>query len=172
MQNLSCCFIGHRKINADKNFKQKLYTFIENLIIEHQVYNFLFGSNSEFNNLCQRTVTKLKEKYPFITRIEHPCGSEAPLLECDKKDYKYSLYYTSRICRDPLVCDKIVPFKYKYEAGKASYIERNKIMIDNSDICVFYYNEKIERISGTKYAYNYAKKKNKQIYNLFNEQKK
>ncbi len=43
-------------------------------------------------------------------------------------------------------------------------------MIDKSDICVFYYNEKLTykyRSSGTKWAYEYAKRKNKKLINVF-----
>ena len=59
-------------------------------------------------------------------------------------------------------------------AGKYSYVERNYEMINSSNFCVFYYNEKYEpkakyqrknnplspkrRNSGTKIAYEYAKK--------------
>ena len=32
-----------------------------------------------------------------------------------------------------------VEHKTKYTAGKASYIERNFAMIDDSDYCIFYY---------------------------------
>ena len=59
--------------------------------------------------------------------------------------------------------------KTKYTAGKASYIERNTAMIDNSDYCIFYYDENISKNykSGTKIAYDYAKRKNKTIINLY-----
>ena len=61
--------------------------------------------------------------------------------------------------------------KTKYEAGKASYIKRNQAMIDDSDFCVFYYNEdytpSTKTNSGTKIAYKYAIKMKKKVINLF-----
>jgi hypothetical protein len=73
-----------------------------------------------------------------------------------------------------------------YSAGKASYVERNQEMIDDSDFCVFYYNEnylppKRKRTnrdlstyqpkSGTRLAYEYAlqksEKQGKVVINTF-----
>jgi uncharacterized protein YebE (UPF0316 family) len=61
-------------------------------------------------------------------------------------------------------------------AGKYSYIERNCEMIDNAKYCVFYYDENytteqigaFKRKSGTKFAFEYAVKKKKEIINLYN----
>ena len=43
-------------------------------------------------------------------------------------------------------------------------------MIDNSEYCLFYYNENLykNKSSGTKLAYNYAISKNKTIINVLN----
>ena len=73
-------------------------------------------------------------------------------------------------------------------SGKASYIERNQAMIDDSDICIFYYDEnyipKQKRISnksivglytsknsGTAIAYRYATQKAKHIINVLTTRK-
>ena len=73
-------------------------------------------------------------------------------------------------------------YKTKYSSGKASYIERNFAMIDDSDYCIFYYNEnykpqkrkykkndvfEYQPNSGTSLAYNYAKQKRKNLINIF-----
>ncbi len=62
------------------------------------------------------------------------------------------------------------------KAGKASYVERNQDMINDSDICVFFYKEEYKPEldnryrpsgkSGTHLAYDYAKKKGKNIINI------
>lgn len=69
----------------------------------------------------------------------------------------------------------------RYTAGKASYIERNQAMINESDYCIFYYNKnylpQMRKYSkqdvcyyqpkrGTALAYAYAIKKKKTIVNL------
>ncbi len=141
-----CCFIGHRKIKVNDELSQRLYLLIKNLIEKEKVETFLFGSRSEFDDLCLETVTTLKQTYPHIQRIyiraEFPCISE---------HYKDFLL---EFCDDTFFPENII------KAGRAVYIERNKIMIDKSDILVMYYEENSLPKSGTKQAYNYAKKKN------------
>ena len=66
MQEKTCCFIGHRTIDATEELKRKLTETIEKLITEEKVDTFLFGSKSEFNTLCLELVTALKEKYPNV----------------------------------------------------------------------------------------------------------
>ncbi len=61
-------------------------------------------------------------------------------------------------------------------AGKASYVERNREMIDDSDYCIFFYIEDYtpksnpqygtSRKSGTKLAYEYAVRRKKMIINI------
>lgn len=67
-------------------------------------------------------------------------------------------------------------------AGRASYVERNQEMINQSDFCIVYYNKNYlpsrrknskrdltdyQPKSGTKIAYDYEVKKKKMIVNLF-----
>ncbi len=78
--------------------------------------------------------------------------------------------------------EKEVEFKDKWITGKAGYVERNQAMINDSDICVFYYNKDYEPQmrkyskrsisyyqpkSGTALAYKYAIQKKKKIFNVF-----
>ena len=64
----TCCFFGHRKIDETEELKNKLSEIIENLIVNENVDTFLFGSKSQFDDLCHKIVTELKEKYPHIRR--------------------------------------------------------------------------------------------------------
>lgn len=167
----NCCFFGHRKIYETEELKNNLYEIIENLIVNEKVYTFFFGSKSEFNDLCYKTVTDLIEKYPHIKRVyvrsafQHiPDWYEDSLLQ----------YYE----------DTYFP-EHMENAGRASYVERNQEMIIRSDFCVVYYDEnyvpprrnsKRELLSyqpksGTKVAYDYATKKKKKIINVLNQRK-
>ena len=65
----SWCFFGHRKIDETEELKNKLYEIIENLIVNEKVDTFLFGSKSQFDDLCLKVVTEMKEKHPHIKRI-------------------------------------------------------------------------------------------------------
>ena len=164
----TCCFFGHRKIKETDELKIKLHNTVENLIVNHSVNTFLFGSKSEFDKLCHKIVTKLKEKYPQIQRVyvraEYPHITES-YKEYLLKEYEYT-YYPEKLLG----------------AGKAVYVERIQEMINDSKYCVVFYNKNYipqrrkigkkdlfdyQPRSGAAVAYDYAVKKNKEIINLY-----
>lgn len=176
-----CCFIGHRKINITKELEQKLKEFIEDLIINKSVSTFLFGSKSEFDLLCHSIVSELKQKYQSIKRIKYTCKSESCLLENEKEKWEKILSKLENRKITLLSYEEEFEHKTKYSSGKASYIERNFAMIDDSDYCIFYYDEnykppsrkykksdvfEYQAKSGTSLGFNYAKLKNKNIINI------
>ena len=125
---------------------------IEKLITEENVDTFLFGSKSRFNDLCHELVTKIKEKYPHIKRIY--VRAEFPYISGSYKEYILKDF------EDTYFPDRLIG------AGRASYIERNIEMIQNSRFCVVYYDRHhtpSARKSGTKIALDYAVKLQKQI---------
>lgn len=177
----SCCFIGHRKINETQELKQRLKNTIERLIKEKQVRTFIFGSRSEFDFLCHQIVSNLMSIYPTIERVVYTCKSELAVLKHDKA--KLEQIFSTAFKQDITLCEyeKEVEHKTKFTSGKASYVERNKAMIDDSDICIFYYDKNYKPFkrkrskndvfeyqpnSGTSLAYVYAKQKNKVIINV------
>ena len=60
---MTCCFIGHRKIKHKKELASRLRDNICYLL-EQGVATFLFGDHSEFNTLCYKVVSELREVYP------------------------------------------------------------------------------------------------------------
>ena len=164
----ACCFFGHRKIDKMPELIERLTKEIEVLITEKDVKIFYFGSKSEFDDLCHKVVTELKEKYPHIKRIyvrsafQHiPDWYEDSLLQ----------HYE----------DTYFP-EHMEKAGKASYVERNQEMINQSNYCIVYYDDNYlpprrknsrrdltdyQPKSGTAVAYEYAIKKKKEIINVF-----
>ncbi|MBQ7090866.1 MAG: DUF1273 family protein [Clostridia bacterium] len=150
MQNNTCCFFGHRTIDETEALTTRLYETIERLITDEEIDTFLFGSKSRFNDLCLEIVTKMKEKYPHIKRIY--VRAEYPYIDERYKRYLLQDY------EDTYYPEKIL------HAGKARYIERNYEMMDQSTVCVFFYDEKAATPkSGTKIALDYASKHQKQI---------
>lgn len=165
------CFIGHRNIAVEESFKEHLVSLIKELITDKHFDIFLFGSRSQFDDLCLETVSQLKNDYPHIKRIY--VRAAYPYIDDDYKKYLLNFY------DETYMPDNVA------KAGKAAYIERNRHMIDRSDLCVFYYDEHynlpIKQTlhnqylpirsshfnSGTKLAYQYAVSKNKTILNLF-----
>ena len=82
----TCSFFGHRKIEENKELKQRVKESVEELIVKYGVQRFLFGSRSEFNDLCHLVVSELKEKYPKIKRISYTCKSEGCTLEIEREE--------------------------------------------------------------------------------------
>ena len=171
MQQLTikiCCFVGHRKIEITVEHKQELYDYIESLIVNENVKVFLFGSRSKFDDLCYEVVTELQEKYPYIERVY--VRSQYEYVGKDYESYLLQFYEKTTY---PESCKG---------AGKLSHIKRNQAMIDESDFCLFYYNENYlppkrkwakrdlfayQPKSGTALAYKYAQQKKKNIKNFY-----
>ena len=67
--------------------------------------------------------------------------------------------------------DEVLYLKELERIGKSFLSERNKCIIDRSDICIFYYNELIDLKDnfGMDIAYRYAFDKHKIILNCFNK---
>ncbi|MBR4282975.1 MAG: hypothetical protein IKT35_04595 [Clostridia bacterium] len=148
------CFIGHRKIENHNRVEKVTKEFVTDLIENYNCTNFLFGSKSEFNYICLDILTKLKEIHSNINRIY--VRAEYPNIKNDYEDYLLERY------------EKTIFPKHLENAGKAIYIKRNQYMIDESDICVFFYdNNSFNKKSGTKLALDYAIKKNKFVINIF-----
>lgn len=161
-------FIGHRKLQNNCDFRIQLKEIILALIDHRNADTFLFGSRSDFDDLCLEIVTEIKKERPFIQRIY--VRATYPYIDKNYENYLLTAYDTTYIP------DNVV------NAGKASYVERNFHMIDKADICIFYYDKNYKpplkpaargRVfgeqpqSGTKIAYEYAVKKQKEIVNLF-----
>ena len=176
MDNLTCCFIGHRKIEDKESVLRRLKPIIEMLIVEKGVRIFNFGSRSEFDDLCHTVVSEFQNDYPDIIRVFYNLKSEYAV----GKDEKANLEEIwSRLLKKDVSIKDFDSSKMSdrvFRAGKASYVERNREMIDDSDICVFFYIEeykpepnphrKTSGKSGTKPAYDYAVGKKKPIINV------
>ena len=163
----TCCFFGHREINETEELKNNLYKVIEDLIVIERVDTFLFGSKSQFDDLCHEIVTDLKEKHPHTKRIY----------------VRSAFQHISDWYEDSLLKHYEGTYfpEHMENAGRASYVERNQEMINHSKYCVVYYDENYmpprrknsrrdlfdyQPKSGTKVAYDYAVKRNKLILNL------
>ena len=163
----TCCFIGHRNTRETPELLSDIINVVTSLIVNHNVATFLFGSASHFDDLCLKIVTQLKNTYPDIKLIY--VRSCYPTVEGNYKNYLLKSYD-----------DTIMPTNLE-NAGKSSYVKRNQEMIKLSDFCVFYYNKEYkpnakkysksslttyQPKSGTKLAFEYARKANKKIINL------
>ena len=74
-----------------------------------------------------------------VTQVKRSAGQSVVTSAAYRAGEKlYSEYYGEVKLKD---YDAEVRSDRVFSAGKASYIERNQEMIDDSDFCVFYYNE-------------------------------
>ena len=171
MEGKVCCFIGHRKIERTDEMVERLKDIINDLIFNKGVKTFLFGSRSQFDDLCHEIVTELQKKNPQIKRIMYTCRSEYAVKKEEKEDLEKS--WSNLLKRDVKLkdYDGEMMSERLLLAGKASYVERNQDMIDTSDYCVFYYNSEYQppkrkyskrdvseyqAKSGTELAFDYA----------------
>ncbi len=176
METQSCCFIGHRKLQDKERVFSCVKKVVETLVAENGVRAFNFGSKSEFDDLCYLAVTELQGEYQDIVKVNYNRKSEYVV----KKEEKLKLEKAwSCLLGEDISLKDFDESKMSdrvRNAGKASYVERNKEMIDDSFYCVFFYNNEYKPEvntnysssgkSGTKLAYDYAVRKRKTIINI------
>ena len=152
----TCCIIGHRDFKKNKELELNVKGIIINLIEEESVTKFLFGSKSKFIDFCYDIVSEIRKKHNNLSRVF--VRAEYPIISEEYYDYLKSFYEDSYFYSEKLI------------ANKYSYIKRNQTMIDQSDICLFCFDNnyfpKTRTCSGTGLAYKYAIKKGKRILNV------
>ena len=148
-----CSFFGHRKIEKSEALQEKLAILVESLI-KREFTVFFFGGFGEFDELCYRVVSLLRQKYPHIKRIYCVSG------EKQLQERKRLRYFPLEEYEDFIY----LPPSFDYWYTRIYY--RNCAMIDTSDAVIFYAEEREN--SGAYKAYKYAKcKKDKYIVNLW-----
>ena len=156
----SCSFFGHRDTPQTEELKQKVRETVERLIVEDGVDTFLFGSRSKFDELCHIVVTELKEKYPHIRRIAYLCKYETACLAGAGMEERRRIKEITGCDVHVREFEEIKKSDRINSAGRASYVERNQLMIDDSDYSIFYYDkEKSKAKSGAKIAFLYTENK-------------
>ncbi len=163
----SCCFIGHKHVEDEELVISLVRRIVEALVKEEGVRNFHFGSVSDFNDICYDIVLEMRNEYPDIVRIAYNLNSEVVFKEEERHKYPGR---PIRYCDESRMSERLI------KAGRAAYVERNQDMINDSDICIFYYIEGYKarhnpyhysnNKSGAKIAYEYALSKNKRIINI------
>ena len=164
----TCSFFGHRDTLQTEELKDNVSETVERLIVKEGFDTFLFGSRSQFDELCHIVVTELKEKYPNIQRIAYLCKHETACFVGESMKMKQHIKkLTGRDVYVPEYED-IKKSDQVNSAGRASYVERNYWMVDNSEIIVIHFNksQSITNGSGTSIAYIYAIKKEKRIIEI------
>ena len=152
MEEKTCSFFGHRNVEET----EELYTAAKAAIMQAVSLGccvFYFGGYGDFDALCHRIVTEIKENELLdIKRIY--CVAQERYLRRLPKNVKREDY------------EDIIYLMPSFDGWYKSIYFRNCAMIDNSDAVIFYAEERED--SGAYKAYKYAKrKKEKHIINLW-----
>ena len=154
MEGKICSFFGHRDIMVTDELTAAVTAAITEAV-RGGCSVFYFGGYGDFDALCYRIVTKLKEEgAKEIKRVY--CVSQERYLRKPVRYFRREDY------------DEVIYLAPAFEGWYKSIYFRNCAMIDQSDFVIFYAEEREN--SGAYKAYRYAKKKKgKHIFNLFAE---
>ena len=169
---MTVAFIGHRKVQDKEELVERIYDALTDLIENEGADTFLFGSRSNFNDLCFMVVTEMKKIYPHIRRVYVRADYEkvSKLYEdCLLANYEET-YYPDKVRGSNELC----------------YVIRNACMVEACDVLVTYHDENYEPLrkstknkmlapvfahktmkSGTKMAVEYAQRQKKRVINVF-----
>ena len=115
---------------------------------------FYFGGYGEFDTLCYKTVTKIKEEKPRLNIRRIYCVAQERYLRKRVRYFNREDY------------DGVIFLEPVFDGWYKSIYFRNCAMIDKSDVVIFY--AEAREGSGAYKAYKYAKnKKGKRIVNLY-----
>lgn len=148
-------FFGHRQVENFFDVERRLENLIRSLLLQKEYVEFLVGRNGEFDQLVSSTVHRLK-------RIADADNSALVLIlpymtaELAHNQESFASYY------DEIEVSETAAGRH----FKAAIQERNREMIDRSDMVVCY----ITHESGGAYhSVQYAEKLKKEIINIAEE---
>lgn len=135
-------FIGHNECYGLSESKLE-ETIIDCINMGATV--FLSGGQGGFDRICARKVFEIKTQYPHI------------------KNILVIPYVTFNVFNKSLFDEIIFPENFEKYHYKAAIPQRNKYMVNNSDIAICYINNSFGKATKT---YELAKRKNLKIINL------
>lgn len=154
MEDKICSFFGHRDIDIT----DRLYTLTAAEItraVDMGFRSFYFGGYGSFDDLCHKILTKIKNDNPHLAIKRIYCVSQERYL---RKRVRYF---------NPEDYDEIIYLTPTFTEWYKSIYFRNCAMIDQSDLIIFYAENREN--SGAYKAYKYAmKKKDAKVINLWN----
>lgn len=147
------CFFGHRYIDNVCAVENKLEEIVKELILQKEYVVFLVGREGEFDQIVSSVIKRAQREITDLNNIH------TLVMPYVKKSYldnekSYNEYYD------------LIEISEKAAAAhpKAAISIRNKEMIDRSALCVFYVEE---NFGGAAKALAYAKKREKKIINIY-----
>ena len=130
----TCTFVGHKRLKNKTLVKKKIEKVVKDLISKG-VKEFLFGSSSEFVDLCYEVVTSLKEEFKDIIRIGCPCGNETFYTQQEAKNQEKEF---ERVLKRKIKLSGYEKIMHINFGSLDVYNERDKRLVEESDVCVLY----------------------------------
>jgi len=154
----SICFSGHRTINKTDKLKNTLTDVLCRLIEKDGATDFYAGGAIGFDTLAAEAVIRPRQVYPHIKlHLILPCceaEQTARWNDSQKSEYRKIL----------AAADSVEYISEHYFDGCMK--KRNARLIELSECCVCYYNDK-KSASGTGQTVRMALKKGIKIINIF-----
>lgn len=151
MENKVCAFSGHRNLNAG-GFDSALLDRVILDLIKTGTKKFLCGMAHGFDLAAAQSVLQYKERYGVHLTACLPCANQSVTFS-EKNRQIYNCVLEK--------CDEVITLSPEYHNGCMH--ERDRFMVDNSDVLVCY----LRRNSGgTFYTVNYARRLGKKIIEL------
>lgn len=154
----SICFSGHRTINKTDTLKNILNDVLCSLIEKDGATNFYSGGAIGFDTLAANAVIRLRQIYPQIKlHLTLPCcEAEQTARWNDSQKSEYRKILAS--------ADSVEYISEHYYDGCMK--KRNARLIELSECCVCYYNDK-KSASGTGQTVRMALKNGIKIVNIY-----
>lgn len=148
-----CSFFGHRDVEiTDRLYATTAAEILKSVELGCRV--FYFGGYGNFDGLCYEIVTAIRKEKPWLEIKRIYCVAQERYLRKRIRYFNREDY------------DGIVYLTPSFEGWYKSIYFRNRAMIDESDLIIFYAEER--KSSGAYKALKYAQsKKGKRVVNLF-----
>ena len=140
-----CSFFGHKDTPAE--IYSRLFSVIEDLIVNRVVSNFMVGNQGGFDSMVLRALRELKQQYPHM-------NYSVALAYMPSKRQEYELY-------DPT--ETFLPEGIETVPKRFAISWRNKWMVRESNMVVCYITHSW---GGAAQFVEYAQKQGKEIHNL------
>ncbi len=155
MQIFTVSFFGHRQIDNFFYVESRVQEIIKKLIEEKEYVEFLIGRDGDFDRIVSSVISHSKKVF-FSASSFHTCVLPYPRAEYLNNKQSFHDYYD-----DVEILDCCIHPKGAIQA-------RNRMMVDRSNLCVFYVNKK----GGAFQTMQYAKKKNVDFINISDKELK
>lgn len=148
-------FFGHRNLPNMFSLEDKLMNILRGLINSKEYVEFLVGRDGDFDQLCSSTIRKAIENYA--------CGNASHILVLP---YERAEYRDNKESFEQYYDEVQICYESSQAHPKAAIFERNRQMIDRSDLVVCAIDHKS---GGAAKAVKYAEQQGKKIINLYED---